>query len=62
MSTSAVSRMGDNRVRRLRVVNRGTRLVDIWLIGNLVTVGSHGGIGEALSRLSRPCEENTQTG
>jgi hypothetical protein len=54
--------MGDNRVKRLRAVNRGKRLVDIWSIGNLATVGSHGGIGEALSRLSRPCEQNTQTG
>src|SRR5258708_13272135 len=48
MSTSVVSRMDDSRVRHLRVVNRGRRPVDIWLIGNLVTVGCHAGIGEPL--------------
>jgi len=53
---------GRQQIRRLRIVNRGPRLVDIGLIGNLVTVGRHGGIGEASSRLSLPCEQNTQTG
>ena len=52
------------RVRRLPVVNRAKRFVGILSIGNLsignvATLASH---GEALSRLSRPCEENTQIG
>jgi len=62
-STPAVSRVGDNRVRHLRVVNRGKHLVDIWSIRK-PRYGRQAAM-EALakqSRLSHPSEQNNQTG
>jgi hypothetical protein len=61
-----VSKSDDIRVRHLPAVNRAKRLsafVDWKLVDwKHRDARQSWSIGEALSRLSRPCEENTQIG
>lgn len=54
--------MGDIRVRRLPVLNRDKRLVGIVSIGDIATSGeSDEEVGNALSGISRPGGEHSQT-
>ena len=61
-----VSKSDDIRVRHLPVVNRAKRLSALCRLETCRLETSHArqswGIGEALSRLSRPCEQNIQIG
>ena len=54
--------MGDIQVRRPPVVDRDKRLVGILSLGDVAVVDGNGSAGEALSRLSRPGGEHSQTG
>jgi CBS domain-containing protein len=54
--------MGDIQVRRLPVVDRDKRLVGIVSLGDVAVADGNGMAGEALSRLSRPGGEHSQTG
>ncbi len=53
--------MGDVRVRRLPVLNREKRLVGIISIGDLATSGMATEAGNALSGISTPGGEHSQT-
>jgi CBS domain-containing protein len=53
--------MGDLRVRRLPVLNRDKRLVGIISLGDLATNGEAAEAGEALSGISVPGGEHSQT-
>ena len=53
--------MGDLQVRRLPVVNRDKRLVGIISLGDLATNGETADAGEALSGISKPGGEHSQT-
>jgi CBS domain-containing protein len=53
--------MGDIRVRRLPVLNRQKRLVGIISIGDLATSGTATETGNALSGISTPGGEHSQT-
>jgi CBS domain-containing protein len=53
--------MGDLQVRRLPVLNRDKRLVGIISLGDLATSGKTGDAGEALSGISKPGGEHSQT-
>jgi CBS domain-containing protein len=54
--------MGDIQVRRLPVVDRDKRLVGILSLGDVAIADGNGTAGEALSKLSRPGGEHSQTG
>jgi CBS domain-containing protein len=54
--------MGDIQVRRLPVLDRDKRLVGIVSLGDVAVADGNGMAGEALSRLSRPGGEHSQTG
>jgi CBS domain-containing protein len=55
--------MGDIRLRRLPVLNREKRLVGIVSIGDIATRGkSDEQVGSALSGISQPGGEHSQTG
>jgi CBS domain-containing protein len=54
--------MGDIQVRRLPVLNRDKRLVGILSLGDVAITAGNGAAGEALSMISRPGGEHTQTG
>jgi CBS domain-containing protein len=54
--------MGDNRVRRLPVVNRDKRLVGIVSLGDLALVEGRGAAGAAIAGVSRPGGPHSQTG
>ena len=53
--------MGDLQVRRLPVLNRDKRLVGIISLGDLATNGDTADAGEALSGISKPGGEHSQT-
>jgi CBS domain-containing protein len=53
--------MGDLQVRRLPVLNRDKRLVGIISLGDLATNGETADAGEALSGISKPGGEHSQT-
>ena len=53
--------MGDLKVRRLPVVNRDKRLVGIISLGDLATNGEAAEAGVALSGISQPGGEHSQT-
>lgn len=53
--------MGDLQVRRLPVVNRDKRLVGIVSLGDLARNGEVAEAGEALSGISQPGGEHSQT-
>jgi CBS domain-containing protein len=54
--------MGEIQVRRMPVVDREKRLVGILSLGDVAVIGGDGVAGEALSLVSRPGGEHTQTG
>ena len=54
--------MGDLQVRRLPVLNRNKRLVGIISLGDLATNGETVEAGKALSGISKPGGEHSQTG
>jgi CBS domain-containing protein len=61
--TDAVARnMADIQVRRLPVVNRDKRLVGIIALGDLAVVEGARPAGEAVSGISRPGGQHSQTG
>ena len=53
--------MGDIRVRRLPVLNRDKRLVGIVSIGDIASSGEPKNVGSALSDISRPGGEHSQS-
>jgi CBS domain-containing protein len=53
--------MGDLQVRRLPVLNRDKRLVGIISLGDLAANGEAAQAGEALSGISKPGGEHSQT-
>ncbi|TIP28823.1 MAG: CBS domain-containing protein [Mesorhizobium sp.] len=53
--------MGDLQVRRLPVLNRDKRLVGIVSLSDLATKGEAAEAGEALSDISKPGGEHSQT-
>ena len=53
--------MGEFQVRRLPVLNRDKRLVGIISLGDLATNGDTADAGEALSGISKPGGEHSQT-
>jgi len=53
--------MGELQVRRLPVLNREKRLVGIVSLGDLATNGESEDAGDALSNISRPGGEHSQT-
>ncbi|WP_232220966.1 CBS domain-containing protein [Paracoccus sp. J39] len=53
--------MGDLQVRRLPVLNRDKRLVGIISLGDLARNGEVAEAGEALSDISEPGGEHSQT-
>jgi len=54
--------MGDLQVRRLPVLNREKRLVGIVSLGDLASNGETAETGKALTGISRPGGEHSQTG
>jgi CBS domain-containing protein len=54
--------MGEIQVRRMPVVDRHKRLVGILSLGDVAVIDGDGVAGEALSLVSRPGGEHTQTG
>jgi CBS domain-containing protein len=61
--TDQVARnMGDQQIRRLPVVNRDRRLVGILSLGDLAVMQGGQPAGEALTDISRPGGEHSQTG
>jgi CBS domain-containing protein len=57
-----VENMGDIQVRRLPVVNRDKRLVGIVSLGDIACAQDSPSIGRALSGISEPGGQHTQTG
>jgi CBS domain-containing protein len=57
-----IQNMGDIQVRRLPVVNRDKRLVGIISLGDVAITRGGDQAGEALSGISRPGGEHSQTG
>jgi len=53
--------MGDLQVRRLPVVNRDKRLVGILSLGDAAVTTDDGAAGEALSSISQPGGQHSQT-
>ena len=58
---NVLQNMGDLQVRRLPVLNRDKRLVGIVALGDLATNGKTVDAGEALSGISKPGGEHSQT-
>lgn len=54
--------MGDIQVRRLPVMNHEKRLVGILSLGDIAFERSGKGTGQALSRISQPGGQHSQTG
>jgi CBS-domain-containing membrane protein len=54
--------MGNLQVRRLPVVDRNKRLVGIVSLGDLATAGGEMEAGEALTGISLPGGQHSQTG
>jgi CBS domain-containing protein len=55
------SNMGDNRLRRLPVLNRDKRLVGIVSLGDVARVEGRGAAGKAITGVSRPGGPHSQT-
>ncbi|MCJ8142246.1 CBS domain-containing protein [Ancylobacter sp. A5.8] len=53
--------MGDVQLRRLPVVDRDKRLVGILSLGDIALVTTNGSAGKALSGISRPGGEHSQS-
>lgn len=54
--------LGDQQIRRLPVVSRAKRLVGILSLGDIAVTSGDSAAGPALSRISRPGGEHSQTG
>jgi CBS domain-containing protein len=53
--------MGEQRLRRLPVLDRNKRLVGVLALGDMALVDGSGSAGEALSQISRPGGDHSQT-
>jgi CBS domain-containing protein len=53
--------MGEQQVRRLPVLDRNKRLVGVLALGDLALVDGNGSAGEALSQISRPGGDHSQS-
>ena len=60
-ANTVLTNMADIQVRRLPVVNRDKRLVGTISLSDLATSGEAARTGEALSGISRPGGEHSQT-
>lgn len=54
--------LGDQQIRRIPVVNRDKRLVGILSLGDLAVSGGNGSAGEALTAISQPGGQHSQSG
>lgn len=54
--------LGDQKIRRLPVLDRNKRLVGILSLGDIAVTSGDGATGAALSEISRPGGEHSQTG
>ena len=53
--------MGEQQVRRLPVLDRSKRLVGVLALGDMALVDANGSAGEALSQISRPGGDHSQS-
>jgi CBS domain-containing protein len=53
--------MGEQQLRRLPVLDRGKRLVGVLALGDMALVDGNGSAGEALSQISRPGGDHSQS-
>ena len=53
--------MGEQQVRRMPVLDRSKRLVGVLALGDVALVDGNGAAGEALSQISRPGGDHSQS-
>jgi CBS domain-containing protein len=53
--------MGEQQIRRLPVLDRGKRLVGVLALGDVALVDGNGSAGDALSQISRPGGDHSQS-
>jgi CBS domain-containing protein len=53
--------MGEQQIRRMPVLDRSKRLVGVLALGDLALVDGNGSAGEALSQISRPGCDHSQS-